>query len=73
MPTALELVQEIEKLTPADRVSVIDMVIRDTIQPDAGIEKIWVKEAIARWEVFEQGGIEAVPYEGVMARYRGKR
>lgn len=73
MPTTLELVREIEKLSPAERVRVIDMVIRDTIKPDAEIEKIWVKEAAARWNAFERGGIEPVPYEEVMAKYRGKR
>ena len=73
MSTARELVQEIEKLPPADRVRLIDMVIRDTIKPDAEIEKIWIQEAEARWRAFEQGEIEAVPYQTVMARYRDRR
>ncbi len=70
MPTARDLVQEIEKLAPADRVRLIDKVIRDTIKPDAEIEKIWIKEAEARWTAFELGKVEAVPYETVMAKYR---
>ena len=73
MPTAQELVREIEKLSPAERVRVIDKVIRDTIKPDPEIEKIWVREVAARWEAFERGGIEVVPYESVMAKYRDKR
>lgn len=73
MPTALELVQEIEKLPPSERVRMIDRVIRDTIKPDAELEKIWIKEASARWHAFEQGEIETVPYETVMARYRDNR
>lgn len=73
MPTALELVQEIEKLSPAERVRVIDMVIRDTIKPDAEIEKVWVREAAARWNAFERDEAETVPYESVMAKYREKR
>lgn len=73
MPTALELVQEIEKLPPSERVRMIDRVIRDTIKPDAELEKIWIKEASARWHAFKQGEIETVPYETVMARYRDKR
>jgi hypothetical protein len=73
MPTALELVQEIEKLSPAERVRVIDMVIRDTIKPDAESEKIWVREVAERWNAFERGGIEPVSYESVIAKYRDKR
>jgi hypothetical protein len=70
MPTARELVQEIEKLPPAERVRLIDMVIRDTIKPDAEIERIWIKEAEARWAAFERGEVEAMPYESVMTKYR---
>ncbi len=73
MATALELVQEIEKLSPAERVRVIDRVIRDTIKPDAEIEKIWVQEAAARWEAFERGELDAIPYESVMEKYHYKR
>ena len=73
MPTALDLAQEIEKLSPAERVRMIDRVIRDTIKPDVEIEKIWIKEAMARWNAFARGEVEAVPYETVMARYRDKR
>ncbi len=73
MPTARELVQEIEKLPPAERVRLIDMVIRDTIKPDAEIERIWIKEAEARWAAFESGEVEAVPYESVMTKYRNRR
>jgi putative addiction module component (TIGR02574 family) len=72
MPAARELVQEIEKLPPAERVRLIDRVIRDTIKPDAEIERIWIKEAEARWAAFERGEVEAVPYESVMAKYRDR-
>jgi putative addiction module component (TIGR02574 family) len=70
--TSLELVQEIEKLSPAERVRLIDRVIRDTIKPDAEIEQIWVKESSERWAAFERGGTEAVPYNTVMAKYRNR-
>ncbi len=73
MPTTQELVQEIEKLSPAERVKIIDIVIRDIIKPDAEIEMVWVREAAASWNAFERGEVEAVPYESVMAKYREKR
>jgi hypothetical protein len=73
MSTALDLIKEIEKLPPAERVRMIDRVIRDTIKPDAEIEKIWICEAVARWSAFERGEIATVPYEAVMDRYRDKR
>jgi putative addiction module component (TIGR02574 family) len=72
MSTALELVHEIEKLTPPERVRVIDMVIRDMVHPDAEIESIWAEEATHRWNAYKKGEIETIPYETVMSRYRGK-
>ena len=71
MSTALELVHEIEKLTPPERVRVIDMVIRDMVHPDAEIESIWAEEAAHRWNAYKQGEIEPISYETVMSKYRG--
>lgn len=73
MATAQELVRELEKLSPAERVKIIDRVIRDTIKPDAEIEKIWVREATERWNAFERGEVETIPYDTVMAKYREER
>jgi putative addiction module component (TIGR02574 family) len=73
MPTAKDLVQEIEKLSPAERVRLIDKVVRDTIKPDVEIEGIWVKEVEARWKAFENGQIATVSYESVMDKYRNQR
>jgi hypothetical protein len=73
MAISEKLVREIEKLSPTERVRLIDMVIRDTIKPDAEIEKLWVKEAEARWAAFERGEVEVVPYQSVLAKYRDRR
>jgi putative addiction module component (TIGR02574 family) len=70
MPTPLELIEEIEKLPPRERIQIVGKVILDTIKPDAEIEKIWVREAEARWRAFEQGTVETVTYAEVMAPYR---
>ena len=70
MSTTLELVHEIEKLPVTDRVMLVDMVVRDLIQPDEAIDKIWVAEAKLRWNAYKRGVVETVPYETVMARYR---
>jgi hypothetical protein len=73
MLTELDLALEIEKLQPVERVRIIDRVIKGTINPDPEIEKIWVNEASARWQAFERGDVEPVPYAKVMSRYRHKR
>lgn len=72
MPTMLDLAQEMEKLSPVERIRVIDQVIRNTIKPDAEVENIWANEAIARWKAYERGEVAPVPYEAVMSKYRKK-
>jgi len=73
MATALELVEEIIKLSPAERVRMIDRVIQETIKPDVELEKVWVREAAARWDAFERGEVDTMPYETVMAKYRDNK
>lgn len=70
MTTMLKLVKEIEKLSPVDRMRIVDTVIRDAIKPDAAIDKIWAKEAAARWLAYKKSGIESIPYSKVMAKYK---
>ena len=59
--------------TPADRVKIIDMVIRDTIKPDTEIENIWIREAEVRWDSFVRGQMKAISFEEVMGKYQEKR
>ena len=70
MPTAHDLVHEIGKLPVAERVMLVDRLIRDMIHPDEAIDNIWAAEAKLRWNAYKRGDVEAIPYETVMARYR---
>ena len=69
MATVLELVHEIEKLTPDQRFEVVDAVMRQAIPPDRDIDKIWAAEASKRWNAYKNGKQTPVPYETVMARH----
>jgi len=73
MLTSSELVAEIEKLPPVDRVKIIDTVLRATLKPDPVIEMLWAEEAQRRLEAYHRGETRAVPYEQVMARLLEKR
>ena len=73
MPTAADIVRQIESFTPADRVKIIDMVIRDTLKSDPDIEEIWIREVEARWDSFICGDVESISLEDIMSKYQGKR
>lgn len=70
MASTLELVREIEKLPLAERAEWVDLVLRDVLQPDAGIEAAWTEESSRRWQAYKNGELESVPYETAMAKYR---
>ena len=70
MTTSVKLVHEIEKLSPTERVQIVNIVIRDIIRPDSSIDKIWAQEALSRWDAYKKGDIKTIPYEEVMSKYK---
>ncbi|NUO07255.1 MAG: addiction module protein [Candidatus Brocadia sp.] len=70
MTTPIELIHEIEKLPPRERVRIVDIVIRDVLRPDSDIDKVWAQEASSRWDAYKRGEIKSVPYEEVMSKYK---
>jgi len=70
MTTSAELVHEIEKLSPAEKVQLVDTVIRDIIPPVPEVDKAWAAEASTRWNAYKKGEIKSIPYAEVMAKYK---
>lgn len=70
MTTPIELIREIEKLPPIERVRIVDIVIRDVIHPDSDIDRVWGQEALSRWDAYKRGDIKSIPYEEVMSKYK---
>lgn len=70
MTTTVKLVREIEKLSPIERIQIVNIVIRDIMHPDSNIDKIWAKEASSRWNAYKRGDIKSIPYGEVMAKHK---
>jgi len=70
MSDSLDLISEIEKLPPIERIRIIDQVMRDIIQLDSDIDKAWAQEATIRWDAYKKGKVNLIPYETVMSKYR---
>jgi len=70
MSDSIDLISEIEKLPPIERIRIIDKVMRDSIQPDSDIAKAWAQAAIIRWDAYKKGKVNLIPYETVMSKYR---
>ena len=70
MCDSIDLILEIEKLPPIERIKIIDKVMRVTIQPDSDIDKAWAREATIRWNAYKKGKVNLIPYETVMSEYK---
>jgi putative addiction module component (TIGR02574 family) len=68
--TADQIVSEIRSLPDADKIRVVDQILRDLHKPDPEIERVWADEAKKRWAAYKEGRIGTVSYDDVMAKHR---
>ena len=68
--TADQLVSEIRSLPDADKIRVVEQILRDLHKPDPEIERVWADEAKKRWAAYKEGRIGTVSYDDVMAKHR---
>lgn len=70
MSTVIEIVREIEKLSPVEQSKIVSTIMHDVINPDKDIEKIWADESSNRWIEYKKGIISTVSYREAMSRYK---
>jgi len=60
------------KLSPSERLQLVDDILASLDEPDPNIDRLWTKEAEERLAAYRRGEIKAIPLEQVLAKYRGK-
>lgn len=66
-----EIVEEARQLPYGERTELIEQLIADSAKhPDPEIEKAWGDEALRRLKEIEEGKVQMVPGEQVMAEIR---
>jgi putative addiction module component (TIGR02574 family) len=60
------------KLSPSERLQLVDDILASLDEPDPNIDRLWAKEAEERLAAHRRGEIKAIPLEQVLAKYRGK-
>lgn len=70
MEAPTELLREILKLTPAQRVALIDKLLASLDTPDKEIDALWTQEVENRIDSYEQGKLKAVTLEQLMEEYK---
>ena len=70
MPSAKEIVEQMESLPVEDRLLVVDSLLRTLNPPDAGIDRKWAEVATRRLAELRSGRVTPVPGDEVLARAR---
>jgi len=60
------------KLSPSERLQLVDDILASLDEPDPNIDRLWAKEAEDRLAAYRRGEIKAIPLGQVLAKYRGK-
>ena len=67
---AERIVSEALKLPPTEQVRLVDRILANLDQPDEAMDRLWRNEAERRITAYDEGRMQAVSLEDVVARYR---
>ena len=69
---AKSLSAQARKLTPSERLELVDDILASLDETAPDLDREWAREAEDRLAAYRRGEIKAVPLEQVLAKYRGK-
>ncbi len=65
-----QILNEVLKLPPAKRASIVDNILSSLDQPDEYIDNLWHKEVEDRINAYQAGKIKSLSLEEVLSKYR---
>jgi hypothetical protein len=65
-----DIVTQVSSMTDADKLQLVDLLLRQLDKPDPEIDRVWAKEARKRWQEYKAGTIGTVSYEQVMEKHQ---
>ena len=60
-----EIIKNAMKLSPQEKLLVVDSILKSLDEPDKEIEKIWLEESEKRLKLFHQGKLKGIPLEEI--------
>jgi len=60
-----EIIESALKLSPPERLLIIEGILKSLDEPDAEIEKIWIEEAEKRLQAYREGKLKGIPIEEI--------
>ncbi len=62
--------QDALKLSPAEKLRLIEMLTKSLSKPDEEIEKIWAEESERRFKALEEGKLKTYAINEIIERYK---
>ena len=64
--TTKEIEKQSLKLSPVDKIHLVEKLLSSLDKPDPEIERTWIKESEARFAAYEKGELKTIPLEKVL-------
>jgi putative addiction module component (TIGR02574 family) len=58
-----EIIRNALKLSPQEKLLIVDSILQSLGEPDKNLETIWAEESEKRLKAFREGKIKGIPYD----------
>lgn len=58
-----EIIESVLKLSPQEKLMIVDSILKSLDEPDKEIEEIWLEESEKRLKLFREGKLKGIPFE----------
>ena len=65
-----EIIESALKLSPPEKLLIVESILRSLDEPDKEIESIWIEEAEKRLQAYRDGKLEGIPMEDIFKKLR---
>ncbi len=69
MENISNILKETSKLTPTERIHLVNVLLESLDNPNEEIDKLWIKESEVRYEAYKKGKLKSISWENIKAKY----
>lgn len=63
-----EIIESALKLSPPEKLMIVESILRSLDEPDKEIEGIWIEEAERRLKAYRDGNLKGIPIEEIFKK-----
>ena len=63
-----EIIESALKLSPPEKLLIVESILRSLDEPDKEIENIWIEEAEKRLKAYRAGKLDGIPMEDIFKK-----